>query len=157
MMRDMGEFFERRAESLAIVYLTRRDDLVVNRVVSPSGAADFLVEVMREGESTGRVFGVRVRAFEHAVERADELMVPLGGAAAAVSDAPMPYCAFVFTMQDDRGYFSWLKEPATTSRSGPGLKAVREARWRKLDDGGMDRLVASVNAWYDAQHHPRAA
>ena len=157
MTRDMQAFFEARAENLATMYLTRRDDLVVSRVVSPAGAADFLVEVTREGESTGRMFGVRVRAFEHAVERADELMVPLGGAAAAVSDAPMPYCAFVFTMEDDRGYFSWLKEPATTPGSGPGLKAVREARWSKLDDGGMDRLVARVNAWYDAQHHPRAA
>lgn len=157
MTRDMREFFEHRAEALATVYLTRRDDLVVNRVVSPAGAADFLVELTPEGESTGRVFGVRVRAFEHAVHGPDELKVPLSGAAAAVSDAPMPYCAFVFTMQDDRGYFSWLKEPATTPRSGPGLKAVREARWSKLDDGGMDRLVARVNAWYDAQHHPQAA
>jgi len=158
MTRDMQEFFGRRAEHLAIVYLTRRDDLVVNRVVSPSGAADFLVDVVNGGESTGRVFGVRVKAVEHAVGRGEDLSPCLGELpTAGIADAPMPYCVFVFTMEDDRGYFSWLKEPARGSRSAPRLDAVREARWCELDTGGMDRLVRSVNVWYDAQRRPQAA
>jgi len=69
----------------------------------------------------------------------------------------MPYCMFVFTMDDDRGYFSWLKEPVRGSRSAARLDAVREARSCELDTGGMDRLVRSVNAWYDARRRPQAA
>ncbi|HET7229861.1 MAG TPA: DUF4365 domain-containing protein [Longimicrobium sp.] len=157
MNREMQEFFEWRAGQLAIVHLTRRDDVVVKRVVTPSGAADFLVEAVHDGASTGRVFGVRVRGLEHAVQAPDEVSgrvgeLPLG----ELSDAPMPYCVFVFTNDDERGYFRWVREPAAVLGS-PRLKTVRHPRWRALDENGMAEIVAAVNAWYDAQRQAQAA
>ena len=64
-MRDMTRFFQWRAETLAGVQLTRRDDLAVRWMDLPSGASDFLVEVLCGRESSGHVFA-------SAIARCDE-------------------------------------------------------------------------------------
>ena len=126
-------------------------------MVSPSGAADFLVEVGPKGEATGRVFGLRVRGLEHAVQSPDEVPVRIGEFPVGdVLDAPMPYCAFVFTNDDERGYFRWVREPVTTGGRAR-LKTVRQPRWRELDRDVISEIVAAVNAWYEAQRQAQAA
>jgi len=39
----------------------------------------------------------------------------------AYQDAPYPVCQFVFTMDDDQGYWKWIKEPAVDDRIGNTL------------------------------------
>jgi hypothetical protein len=157
VMRDMQQFLQWRAETLAGMILTRRDDLVVRWMDLPSGATDFLVDVVCGRESPGHVFGVRVKGLEHAVGSPDEVPVQLSNLPLDdLSDAPMPYGIVVCTSDDERGYFRWVREPVSTRR-GARLKTVHEARWRELDHDSMADIVAAVNAWYDAQRQAQAA
>jgi hypothetical protein len=158
MKKNMRTFFASRAEDLAFIHLTRRDDLVVNRVQSPEAGVDFLVTVTRHGEPTGRMFGVQVKAREGSVRHGDDLDGLLGTPRArSVADAPFPFCVFVFTMDDDRGYYGWLKEPVLGARRSPSLRPLSQVGWDELDGAGLTRIVESVDSWYDAQHHPQAA
>lgn len=158
MKRDMQRFLAERAGDLAFLRLTRRGDLVVNRVMSPDASVDFLVTVTRDGVPTGRMFGVQVTAREGLVSRVADLATAIEPAqSGAVADATIPFCVFVFTMSDDRGYFRWLREPAIAARRKPVLRAATGMGWAELDDLALDRMVDAVDAWYEAQQHPAAA
>jgi len=156
-MRDMQQFLQWRAETVAGMILTRRDDLVVRWMDLPSGATDFLVDVVCGRESLSHVFGVRVRGLEHAVGSPDEVPVRLSNPPLDdLADASMPYGVVVCTSDDERGYFRWVRQPVVT-RGVTRLKTVREARWRELDHESMADIVAAVNAWYEAQSQAQAA
>jgi hypothetical protein len=73
-----------------------------------------------------------------------------------MTDTEMPYCIFVITSDDERGYFRWVREPVVT-RGGARLKTVREAEWRELDRDSLTEIIAAVNAWYEAQRQAQAA
>lgn len=157
MKRDMREFFAERAELLAFIHLTRRDDLVVDRLASSDSGVDFLVTLMQGGVATGRMFGVQAKAQEGTVASACDLHFAGDLSFRDVADVPLPLCLFVFTMRDDRGYYGWLKEPAVADPRLPVLRRVDEVRWGELDSSGLSEIIASVNAWYDAQRKPQAA
>jgi len=157
MKRDMRQFFAERAELLAFMYLTRRDDLALDRLASSDSGVDFLVTLVQGGVPTGRMFGVQVKAREGSVARPGDLHPAGDLLIREVADVPLPLCLFVFTMGDDRGYYAWLKEPDVADARVPVLRPVNEARWTELDDAGLGRIVDSVNAWYDAQRRPHAA
>jgi len=59
MQRNWEEFFAERAELLAFIHLTRRDDLAVDRLASSDSGVDFLVTLVQGGSATGRMFGYR--------------------------------------------------------------------------------------------------
>lgn len=155
MKRELRHFLAERAENLAFLQLTRSGDLIVNRVASPDTGVDFLVTVARRGILTGRMFGVQVKAREGSIEQASDLEAAVEPR--SVTDAPFPFCVFVYTMSDDRGYYRWLKEPVLGPRRKPVLRSANPADWHELNDEAMKRIVESVDAWYDAQQHPQAA
>ncbi|MFL5384033.1 MAG: DUF4365 domain-containing protein [Longimicrobiaceae bacterium] len=157
MKRDMRQFFAERAELLAFIHLTRRDDLAVDRLASSDSGVDFLVTLVQGGVPTGRMFGVQVSAREGSVARPCDLHSAGDFSIREVADVLLPLCLFVFTMSDDRGYYAWLKEPDVADPRVPVLRPVDEARWNELDHAGLGRIVDSVNAWYDAQRRPHAA
>jgi hypothetical protein len=151
MSRKLQRLFARRAEDLAFVHLTRRDDLVVNRLDAANAGVDFLVTVTRGGTPTGRVFGVQVKAREAPVRDLDDLGANDPTEVRSVADAPFPLCLFVFTMRDDHGYVSWLKAPAPRARRAPALQFAAQADWSELDPGALDGIVGAVDRWYDAR------
>lgn len=157
MKRDLRQFFAERAELLAFIHLTRRDDLAVDRLASSDSGVDFLVTLVQGGVPNGRMFGVQVNACEGSVGRPPDLHPGGGLSIREVADVPLPVCLFVFTMSDDRGYYAWLKEPDVADARAPVLRPMDEARWNELDLAGLGRIVDSVNAWYDAQRRPHAA
>src|SRR5688500_11819824 len=73
MKRDMRQFFAERAELLAVIHLTRRDDLALDRLASSDSGVDFLVTLVQGGVPTGRMFGVQVNAREGSVARPRDL------------------------------------------------------------------------------------
>ncbi|HEX8904152.1 MAG TPA: DUF4365 domain-containing protein [Longimicrobiaceae bacterium] len=154
MNDELRRFLAERAENLAFLQLTRSGDLVVNRVASGEGT-DFLVTVARRGALTGRIFGVQVKAREGSVDRAADLRGSTE--ARAMADAPFPFCVFVFTMADNRGYYRWLKEPVLGARRKPLLRAADPSDWHELNDDAMAKIVECVDAWYDARPQPQAA
>ncbi|SOD02656.1 protein of unknown function [bacterium JGI 053] len=157
MIRDMRQFLAERAELLAFIHLTRREDLIVNRLESADSGVDFLVTLVLGGAPTGRMFGIQVQASEGSATCPRDLHAPGDLPFRDVADVPLPLCRFVFTMADDKGYYGWLKEPVVADRHAPVLRLVEDVRWDELDDEGLARIVGSVNAWYDAQRTPQAA
>jgi len=151
MTMKWDEFFARRAEDLGFIHLTRREDLIVDRLVSSGAGVDFLVTVMREGVATGRLFGVQVKARAGSIRSTAGLNRRVSGADPSVADVPFPVCVFVFTMGDDRGYYGWLREPVLSNRRSPTLRLVEHVEWSELDRGALAEIVHTVEAWYEAQ------
>ena len=159
MKRNMQAFMGRRAELLAFVHLTRRDDVAVDRPAAADFGVDYLVSLAGQGTPPGRIFGVQAKALDGCVahpgdlDRAPALRLKRQHPPAA----PLPLCLFVFTMNDDRGFYGWLKEPVVGADGAAVLRLVDSIRWKELDDGGLGEIVAAVNDWYDARPYSQAA
>ncbi|MCB9077452.1 MAG: DUF4365 domain-containing protein [Anaerolineaceae bacterium] len=61
MENTQAWYITERAEQLAFIYLSRRDDLVITKQNDDYGI-DFLVSIVEAGKYTGRVFGVQIKA-----------------------------------------------------------------------------------------------
>jgi len=151
MSTSLSEFLAERAEKLAFLQLTRRNDLIVSRLGGRESGLDFLVTLGRGGVRSVRVFGVQVKAAEGSVNNPATL-ASLSEPPAA-SEAPFPLCRFLFTMSDDQGYYLWVTTPAVPAREN----SAGASEWRKLDDQALACIVDSVNAWYAARLQPQAA
>ena len=143
-----------RAEQLAIVYLSRRDDLTITRPTEADYGFDLTVSLMQSGNYTGRIFGVQVKAIrshkqirkasptgkefiiEHKPER-----IP--------RDIPFPLCLFVFTMDDDAGFYKWIKKPGASADGIPPLALDDTATFHQLSHEALDQLISEVNQWYE--------
>jgi hypothetical protein len=150
-----------RAAQLAIVLLTRRDDLTVTHAATDA-RVDFLINVGNPGKQTGRVFAVELKASalpqSVGAPEADSSELRLRPAwtsklaqvSASHADLPFPLCLFFFTMTDDRGYYAWLRRPAVDPNTGgPILHTNKPTVLKLLTDHALDELIASVNEWYD--------
>jgi hypothetical protein len=155
MTMDLHDFLAERAERLAFLDLTRRDDIVVDRVASTDSGFDFLVTVTRGGARNGRVFGVQSKARDGSVRHPAELGAD--GDYPAGTDAPFPICVFLYTMSDDRGYYRWIKEPVVGTRGKPVLRSPADPVWRALDGAELGHIIEAVDSWYAAQQQPQAA
>ncbi|HAA32337.1 MAG TPA: hypothetical protein DCE56_37355 [Cyanobacteria bacterium UBA8553] len=154
MKRDLQDFINERAKHLAVVYLTRRQDLVTERMTADYGF-DILVTILRDKLPTGRVFGVQVKGQDKAFKDIQELSLSFTGKETNYFlDLPFPVCVFLFTMEDDRGYYRWIRY--TVSESNQVLHSIEPDRWYPLDEHEIGQIVDDVNAWYDAKSHSAA-
>lgn len=155
MKRDLQDFINERAEHLAVVYLTRRQDLVIERMTADYGL-DMLVTILRDKLPTGRVFGVQVKGQDKAFK--DDIQeVSLSFSRKETSyfqELPFPVCVFLFTMEDDKGYYRWIKYPV--GESNQVLRSIEQDRWHPLDEQEIGQIVDDVKAWYDAKSHSAA-
>jgi hypothetical protein len=152
MGKGFKEFFlAERGRALAIVYLTRREDLRIEAAKEELGL-DFLVYIVKEEEPSQRPFGVLLRAEMAPVdpERANALLRPSVSNFRNLGTFPYPVCLFLLTMRDDRGYYTWLLEPLINGQGKPRLRERSEADCKPLDKEGIDEIVATVDRWYDA-------
>jgi hypothetical protein len=156
MAENESWYLAERAEQLAIIHLSRRDDLVINRQSGADYGVDLLVSLTRDSEYTGRVFGVIVKALKSyrqprpiatagAEIRFDlrELKIP--------DDLPFPLCLFVFVMEDDAGHYQWIKRPAYGLDGRPWLLMDRTGGFKKLNDEAIDLIVSEVSDWYESR------
>jgi hypothetical protein len=150
MPEALAAYAAQRAEALALVYLTRRDDLVVSR--EPDDYAfDLRVTVSKEkGRLSGRIFGVEVKASRAPLTSAErEAYASRMHLHPALSELPFPVCLFHFTMEDDEGYYTWILRPDVTQEGRPRLKHGAEPGLARLDDDAIGAIVDEVNRWYD--------
>jgi hypothetical protein len=159
MKPDLPKLMTRRADLLAFLRLTDRDDLLVDRLASRQAGTDFRVAMGKGRGQAERAFRVVFEGVPGWVARPDDLHAVLDREikGAEQSDELLPLVVFVFTMDDDQGYYGWILEPRVTPPQGLVRRRTSEICWRKLDEGGIDEIVAKVNAWYDAQRQPQAA
>jgi len=145
MKWEKSEFLAERAEKLAIVYLTRRNDLVVRNWSRNGATPTLLVTLTREGKETGRMFAVETIGLESCrqVERFDtkNLFIP--------EDLPFPVCLFVFSMEDDSGHYKWLVKPVYGPENRSLLRTDRTDALKPLSTESIGEIVAEVNGWYE--------
>ena len=152
----MGEdeqkwFIDERARALAVIHLTRRDDLIVAKADQGSGL-EFLVSIAREeGEPSLRRFGVFLRGSKSLLTegRLDKVLRPAVRSLLRTGEFPYPVCLFHFSMDGDKGHFAWVAEPAVVE-GGPRLLMHQAPQCRKLDRAALDKIVGKVDQWYDA-------
>ncbi len=146
-------FLTERTRALAIMHLTRRDDL---KVMNPGDAEDhgiaLLVNLEKPSSRSLRPFGV---ALDASVSPTTE--VRLNKALRSrirtflrSGDYPYPVCLFYFTMQDNKGYFTWLGEPVVTKEGQPQLLRREKPDCKPLEREALDAIVGQVDCWYDA-------
>jgi hypothetical protein len=133
-------YVEERLHALAVVSLTRRNDLALMNPPEGSGL-DFIVEIEKRGRPTGRRFGVQ--------------LLPLNGATRMrevpwVDSPTFPVCIFAFDVADERAGYAWPREPVVTEEGVAKLVEHTGQGYEELDRKALDRIVAQVNRWYDA-------
>lgn len=143
-------YLTKRAEALAIVHLTRRDDLRVERNVFAHGP-ELLVSIVRDGEMTGRQFGVALKARVSGARPPRVDKPSLQRERERYRDVPFPVCLFLFFMEDDSGYHRWMVEPSVHDGE-PRLERGSRLGFEALTDAALGRIVDDVNAWYDARN-----
>ena len=152
MTEKSDDLLEARARSLAIVHLTRRPDLTLSARREDAGV-DLVVRLQTgRGRPSLRTFAVIVKAAVaawapaqagKALRRAVQSLPPLG-------EVPYPVCLFFFTMQDDKGYYCWVREPVVTDGGQPRFVSRRDPEVVPLTKESLDGIVTQVDRWYDA-------
>lgn len=143
-----------RAEQLAIVYLSRRDDLMITRPTETEYGFDLIVSLTQAGNYTGRIFGVQVKAIRShkqvrkASPAGQEFMIA-HKPDRIPRDIPFPLCLFLFTMDDDAGFYKWIKKPGDGMDGTPPLALDDTATFRQLNNEALDQMIAEVNHWYE--------
>src|SRR5437899_1765665 len=102
-------FIEERARALAIVHLTRRDDLVVKDSDGYPGL-DLRVTIVRGKKRAARWFGVALAGTWSAttVDHVNETLKPTMQLLRRIGPFPFPVCLFHFTMEDNQGHYTWV-------------------------------------------------
>src|SRR5436309_387823 len=145
-------FIAERTRALALMHLTRRDDLVVTETRGPDIGLDYVVSISKEdGEQSLRQFGVVLCGTKSPVteDQLNKTLRPTMQAFQRTGQFPYPVCLLYFSMDDDQGYYTWVAEPAVMA-DGPRLIMHAKAHCRKLDREALDAIVASVHHWYEA-------
>jgi hypothetical protein len=142
-------FIGEKAKALAMVLLTRRDDLEIRETKAENGL-DYTVRIKSEEGAGPRAFGILIRATMSpaTIEQANAQMRPTMGGLVA-TQVLMPVCVFYFTVKDDRGYYTWAHEPVL-EKGQARLRARREPDCRPLDDESLEQILSLVGNWYDA-------
>lgn len=144
-------YLEQRTKNLAIMYLTRRQDLTVTYQDSKHGL-DLIVAIGQNGDYTGRIFGVKLQAASTSNEATRGVSKTWWHKAQALfEDTPFPIIVTIFTMEDDQGYYGWLKEPQLDENGNVRLSLTPDYTLSKLVDSDLDAIVAKVNNWYDSK------
>lgn len=148
-----SNLLEQRALQLAILHLSRRDDLLISPSKDEYGI-DLLVSLLLGGKSKGRVFGIMVKAGRFVsvktvgVEQ-NQFKLPIN-VPALPEDLPFPLALFVFNMEDDEGYCRWLLAPTPTLATNASRPSLSQAQtFRRVSPTTIDELIAQVNHWYD--------
>ena len=136
-----------RAESLAVMYLTRRNDLIVSKQQEDYDL-DFLVTILKDGNYSGRLFGIEVKAKASTpdlIQRNGAVEIKLNGASSSLTEFPFPVCLFFFTLENDCGYYQWILEPDIEGQNNSKLLLNKSNKFKKLTNEEMSNIVSAVN------------
>jgi hypothetical protein len=129
-------FIVERSRALAVVYLTRREDLIVTEETAKVGV-DLWVTLKREGH---RKFVVEVRGGWAAVTsgRVNQAVQPSLQQVLRYRPFPFPVVLFYFTMEDNESWYTWVAEPVVLPGGGFEILQHGEVACRPLDTDAID-------------------
>lgn len=150
-------YIGRRAESLAIVYLTRRDDLIISQP-TPNQGLDFLITITKDGVYTGRLFGIEVKATDSTsnLKKHNDILKLDKNRLIRLEkfkDLPFPVCLFFFILENDQGYYKWILEPKIDGEKQVQLHFKEDDDLKRLDDKEIANIISSINSWYDHRNN----
>ena len=155
METQQAWYIGQRTEAMAIEHLTRRSDLEVVKAPSGDTGLDFLVTLYKDGKSSGRIFGVVVKALmSHELPSSSNGTLHLPASQlniTAFEDFPFPVCLFCFVVDSDYGYYRWVSKPEVETDQPAKLSLSSDAELKKLTSEEIDSILSNVNAWYDAR------
>ncbi len=143
---------EERATQLAIVYFSRRNDLLIKQAHEFDYGIDLLINITQHGQLTGRLFGVHIKASRRLQARRvsldkNEYTIKVT-APESLKDLPFPLCIVVFNMENDDGYYRWILEPII-NQDNVNLRTVTSDIFKKLTKEELDIIVEQINHWYE--------
>jgi len=149
-------YIGQRAESLAMIYLTRRHDLVVSRQQEEQDLG-FLVTLLKDGTHTGRLFVVQVKAIvstPKSTQLDDSIDINLAlEQNTLLTELPFPVCLFFFTLGNDQGYYKWILEPVIEGQPNFQLLLNQKNDLKKLNNEEIGNMISVVNSWYDLRKY----
>jgi hypothetical protein len=149
MIKQEPWFIQERAVAFASLLLTKRKDGIVRAQTGTDTGIALLVEVVKDGKSALRFFGVQLVGSLDLpdVQGADgRALTHLPG---EPSDATLPVCVFVIGVRKPEGLYRWVVEPVVADGRAL-LRRDGQPGWHVLDEAGVGRLIGRVEAWYDA-------
>ncbi|MEA5567092.1 MULTISPECIES: DUF4365 domain-containing protein [unclassified Anabaena] len=156
MQTEQPWYIGLRSEALAMVYLTRRDDLIVSPSQKNTAGLDFLVTITKDSMYSGRLFGVEVKAkisSDSLTQNGEVFKLKNShNHQTLLRDLPFPVCLFFFTLDNDQGYYQWILEPIIKSENNAGLQLRDNNELKKLDNQAIDNIISLVNSWYDQRN-----
>jgi len=156
--------FLERAEALATLFLTRRNDVEI----IPSGrygrdaSYDLLVRIATAHTATDTTFGVEVKGVRSIKRRGKNAFV-VNYTRSELRDTGLPSCIFLFAVDDEQGYYRWLFEPVISLHDTAELhfgmtithddlaqreRIVARDEFAPLTDRAIDTIVEQVKHWY---------
>jgi hypothetical protein len=144
-------FIAERVRALAVVYLTRRDDLIISEDTADSGV-ELLVTLNSEDKHGQRRFGVKLQGIWTALTsgQPDKNLQPTMQRMLRYGPFPFPVVVFFFTMENNEGWYTWAAEPVVSSAGGFEIVQHGEASCRPLNTKAIDEIIEAVDRWYDA-------
>jgi hypothetical protein len=145
------KLMEERARALAVMYLTRSDDLDIEEPRANFGL-DLIVRFRHKDNPGLRQFGVEVKAAREAVTKAeaDRFLTLTLKKVPRFGLFPFPVTLFFFTMENDRGWVTWVAEPTIDPDGRPRLRLHETANCKTLDNQSIEEIVQKVDSWYDS-------
>ena len=112
-----GTFIGERVKDLAVMYLTRRNDLELKWQDSRDEWIDCIVEIKGKERPARRLFGVELSGTMSPVtdDHANKVLYPKMQSMLRRGKFPFPVCLLYFTMANNEGRFTWIAEPVLES------------------------------------------
>ena len=140
-MKNIKDFEGWRANQMIKVFLTRFDNLLIRE--SFNSGLDFIVGVEYENEKIETLFGIEVKAgknrnwFKKKINEKKEIYEQYN----------FPVLLIIFDMDTDKGYFSWIKKPLSSSMF------TKKIQFYQLTDIRMEGLIGTIENWYFEKHN----
>jgi hypothetical protein len=144
-------FVEKRVRALALMLLTRREDLFIEEVKDDIGL-DFIVRFHTKAKEGLREFGIKLGGSWSTVtkEHIDTAVSPIVQEMKRHGPFLRPVCVFLFTMENDEGWYAWVAEPIEVADGNALLRYADEPACRPLHKGALKDIIERVDVWYDA-------
>ncbi|HKI21065.1 MAG TPA: hypothetical protein VKA15_24445 [Isosphaeraceae bacterium] len=149
-----NSFIEERARILAMVQLSSRRDLQVIGGFPGHEEFDLMVRLLSGAERGQRYFGVKLKGTTEVLSSAKDATRYLNSIDDKDTKLPpsksgFPLILAVFSMQNDRGFYSWRIEPVIDEEHLPRVKIHNDFVCRPFGRAALGQIVETVNHWYD--------
>jgi hypothetical protein len=142
--KELTEFKKQRAVSLAIVFLTREQDLLVNR--ESSGVADLVINIQVENQ-----IGVSFYAISNLISPLDLLNDSLKlphFQHDKYKNFLYPCCEFIFDEKNNQKYYQWICKPIVAQNGKRELVYQVTTNLQILDQSALIQIKNEVVKWY---------